>query len=450
MAQRVKTISTLLFLLLAVVSSLSAEQDIPAVSEGELLFYLDHAVFHSGDGNVQAEFYLMLFADQLKPIKQGDNQLVVFHVQASIRNHAGDLLHQHEWTTEARIAKDVTDLKQNAIYDQWNERMSPGNYAIEIHVKDENGDKAGRLLSTVMIPRLETGAAFASQIEFVSHAESSSADGPFYKNGRTVFPNPSRRYGVLNPLLLIYYELYNLDETNEKLLIQYTIRDSNGDPVHAFPDKFIDQPGSSISLVHGMDVSTIPSGIYQLEVSLSDNDSHPLLSFSRSFEIIQMDYLVNQQVLSPEAAETAGQLLKYIASPEEYKFYQELGLTGKAQFLVRFWRNQDPTPGTLENEYLQAIKERYRYANEHFGWAKTEGWATDKGYVLIKYGMPSEIARFYAEADIEPYEIWYYQEDRTYQFIFGDVNANGRFALLHSTREDEVHNANWREWLKKF
>jgi GWxTD domain-containing protein len=196
-------------------------------------------------------------------------------------------------------------------------------------------------------------------------------------------------------------------------------------------------------LLHGVDVSKILSGIYEVSAQIAESSGEELLRFSRRFEIIQMDYVIGQPMLIAEQAEMAGRLLKYTASPEEYQFYQRLNLSGKAQFLIRFWRDRDPTTGTVQNEYLEQVQQRYRYANEHFSWGHEEGWASDRGRVLIQYGMPDEIDRHHSEAETVPYEIWIYSRERRYEFAFADLQSNGRFVLLHSSKEGEVHNQRW-------
>src|SRR5690606_5331779 len=149
-------------------------------------------------------------------------------------------------------------------------------------------------------------------------------------------------------------------------------------------------------------------------------------------------------------AETGGNILEYFASPKEMEIYESLNLRGKANFLINFWKVRDPFPETPENEFLQDVMQRYLYANKNFKWGKTEGYKTDKGRILIKYGMPDEIQRNYSEEDISPYEIWTYTEERVFTFVFGDINQNGNFVLLHSTKEGEVQNYNWKESLQIF
>jgi GWxTD domain-containing protein len=223
----------------------------------------------------------------------------------------------------------------------------------------------------------------------------------------------------------------------------------DGKVVKALPVMEIKKSGSNTCLLHGINVSSLPTGVYNFEGTVSDTPSNKKIHFSRQFEIIQMDYLNSQSRFTDEQAQTAANYLKYIVSPEQYKMYESLNLTGKAQFLVQFWKDNDPTPGTPENEYLEKIKQRYNYANNHFRWGKEKGWASDRGRVLIKYGNPDDVERHLLEPDTDPYEIWYYHTEKNYEFVFADLKGDGQFALIHSTKEGEVSNPNWQELVNK-
>ena len=124
-------------------------------------------------------------------------------------------------------------------------------------------------------------------------------------------------------------------------------------------------------------------------------------------------------------------------------------MTGRAEFIVQYWKEMDPDSTTIENEYLIEIQKRFNYANNYFGWAGINGWDTDRGRICIKYGIPNEINQYNTEADTTPYEIWTYNENKTYEFVFGDLNSNGRYVLLHSNKEGEIYNDNWQELIKK-
>ena len=440
-----------LILALAILSTASANaQDTPATSEGDLRFYVDYAAFRGEDGRIYEEFYLMLYADQLHYAMKDNRQYGIFEVTATVMDSANNQLSRKAWSTEASVVQDSTDLKGLAVYDQWAERLAPGNYVVTVAVRDLSGPNRGEVRFALETPAIEDSRASASQIEFVARAEAGTARSHFQKGNRTVVPNPSRRYGVLNSMLLFYYELYNLPTgADENISVTYSILDQKGRAAKSLSPMSVRTPGTTASLVHGIDVTSVTSGIYELSVQAADAQGLELLRLSRRFEVLQADYFGGQPSLTAEQAEKAAKLLRHCATREAYQLFQSLSLSGKAQFLVRFWRDHDPTPGTAQNEYLEQMQDRLRYAETNFRWGAERGDETDRGRVFMQYGVPDEVERHYGEAESAPYEIWIYQDDRSYLFVFGDLQSTGRFVLLHSTREDEVHNAQWADLIRK-
>lgn len=440
----------IVFILFAIITNIARSQDVPLTSNGDLRFYVDFTAFQGKEGKTYQEFYLMLYADELNEIMKSGEKSCVFDVTSEINQKDNDDLISNSWQTEAKITQDSLDLRSLAIYDQWGHYLHPGLYRLHVSVKDANGSRNGEVNEWINIISFNSNNILSSQIEFVSDARSTNEKSRFDKANKIVIPNPTRRYGVLNPTLYFYYELYNLPELDTRNLITtYSIIDREDKIIKTYPPKTIIPRGENISILHGLSVLQVPSGIYYLSANISDSAEEIEVTIIRQFEIIQTDYFQIQPLLTSEQADKASRLLKYIASPSEYNSYQKLSSSGKAQFLIRFWRDRDPSPGTLENELLDAVKQRYHYSNDNFSWGSVDGWATDRGRVLIQYGMPEEIERFYFEDESHPYEIWIYSRQRLYEFIFADFQSNGNFVLLHSTMEGEIHNKQWKTLIRR-
>jgi GWxTD domain-containing protein len=421
-------------------------QDIPATSKGEIHFYVDQAGFLGKDGKTYEEFYLMLFADQFNLIKKDRKQYCSYKVEASLKNNNNNKVVKKSWTTDAILNQDSLDIKGTVIYDQWAELIEPGKYSLSVEVWDQNSSNNGKAQTDISIPDMNKDDFIASQLEFAVKVEDDSTKKTFFKAGKAIIPNSSRRFGILNPILYIYYELYNIPvSSGENLIVDYSIINSDARAVKKLPSVHVRKPGRTSSIMHGINVSSISSGIYELNVEIRDSSTDKKINLSRRFEVIQPDYASLASRFSEGEAQIAGNQIKFIASPAEYDFYNNLDLTGKAQFLVKFWQERDPSPGTIDNEYLKQIQQRYYYANEHFSWAKNEGWKSDRGRILIKYGMPDEIEAHHSEAETLSYEKWFYNTKQNYEFDFGDLMNDGRFILLNSNKEGEVHNSNWKQ-----
>jgi hypothetical protein len=79
-----------------------------------------------------------------------------------------------------------------------------------------------------------------------------------------------------------------------------------------------------------------------------------------------------------------------------------------------------------------------------------EGWSTDRGRILLTYGKPNEIDRYYMEIDKKPHEIWHYHElEGGSIFVFADITGFGEFDLIHSTYSRELSQPGWQRLVQK-
>ena len=103
---------------------------------------------------------------------------------------------------------------------------------------------------------------------------------------------------------------------------------------------------------------------------------------------------------------------------------EDLGERVKA--IERFWAERDPDPSTSINEMKVVFYHRIDAANRLFSVLNREGWRTDRGRVLIRYGEPDQIDDFPLVPDRYPYQEWHYYRDGRYRkFVFVDVNEDG-------------------------
>ncbi|MCF8240321.1 MAG: GWxTD domain-containing protein [Melioribacteraceae bacterium] len=422
--------------------------DLPLVSNGDIKFYIDIAGFKSEDDLTYQEFYLMLFTDQLSTKDVEGREEAAYSIRFFINDNFGKLITSKEWETTVNLQQRDNETLSRAIYDQWAELMEAGSYRIQIRLKDIHTDRYGTAEAQITIKKFNNVEFISSEIEFVSQIKNDNGSSPFVKGNKSVVPNPWRRYGILNPVIYFYYELYNIPSiVGDSFNVQYRFVDLNGTSLKTFPKSVLHIPGASISVIHGLNVSNVASGIYLLEVEIVDSNDEALLINSRQFEVIQADY-ISKSTEANEALDISKKVAEYLLSPDEFSKYEDLNENGKLEFMLNYWRNQDPNPATKENEYLKTIINRYLFANKNFSWANIEGWSTERGRVLIQFGIPDEINRFPFEDFLAPYEVWIYSRERQFKFIFGDKRSDGRYILLHSTLEGEIYNSNWIDELR--
>ncbi|MDX1530436.1 MAG: GWxTD domain-containing protein, partial [Rhodothermales bacterium] len=124
----------------------------------------------------------------------------------------------------------------------------------------------------------------------------------------------------------------------------------------------------------------------------------------------------------------------------------------KRDFLVEFWRRRDENPATPINETRRAFYERIQYVQDRYSNAYGEGWETDRGRVILKYGYPSQVDPNLYDAEALPHEIWEYDNiPGTGQalFVFVDRTGFGDFELLHSNVTGELSAPDWQSRIRR-
>ncbi|MFT5517277.1 MAG: GWxTD domain-containing protein [Rhodothermales bacterium] len=121
--------------------------------------------------------------------------------------------------------------------------------------------------------------------------------------------------------------------------------------------------------------------------------------------------------------------LAYIAKKRDITYIQDAGNEVDRYRRFRdFWEKRDPTPGTQRNEQMEEYYYRVSFANQRYS-SLVEGWRTDRGFVLVRFGEPDFVRKKPHTFDYEPYEVWTYERIGR-QFIFVDKTGFGDYQLL--------------------
>ncbi|MGE5431345.1 MAG: GWxTD domain-containing protein [Syntrophomonadaceae bacterium] len=125
-------------------------------------------------------------------------------------------------------------------------------------------------------------------------------------------------------------------------------------------------------------------------------------------------------------------------------------------YVEEFWKNNDPTPETPENEFKDEYEKRLAYANEHF--PDRRGWGrSDMKRIYLQFGKPVDVQHYNwtdevlsSGTRIKSAEIWLYAEgsklsyyqnyfDKTFphqkKFIFYDTIGSEVYRLAYSTED---------------
>jgi GWxTD domain-containing protein len=222
--------------------------------------------------------------------------------------------------------------------------------------------------------------------------------------------------------------------------------------------------GTSNGLVirEDMPAGALRTGVYNMHVSILSADlSKEYASREKRFYILnpelppegQLLITEEQRFMTSEWAEHTGgrlqlelDLSNVLATRAERNTLDGLDEDrSKQRYLYRFWTSRDPDPMTHVNERLEEFRKMKARADAFYtGAMLRDGWRTDRGNALLKYGVPTQVIQHIHEVDTKPYDEWFYQnlQGGAY-FYFVDVQLMQNHRLVHSTLIGEVRNENW-------
>jgi GWxTD domain-containing protein len=272
---------------------------------------------------------------------------------------------------------------------------------------------------------------------------------------------------------MFYFEVYNLKKQDEPdrmpYFVHYKILDSYKKLVREFPGRKKIKPGNSVVEVGGINIITLISGTYFLQVEINDSTNNRTAAKTEKFFVYRSGDYENQQSDSLRKIQETQQIARmiknvyssmseeeideefgaasYIASSNEKSIYKKLDIDGKREFMVEFWAKRDEKPETPQNEFRNDYLSRVNIAIKQFPGFK-KGWKSDEGRVLLVYGAPDEVERFPSSTDNRAYRIWhYYSLQGGVEFIFVDRRGWGEYELVHSSARGEIFDYDWQRWI---
>lgn len=445
---------------------------------------VDHATFRYDAETSLVEAYLAFEASSLPYVRGAEQFEVTLPVVVSLRRSSTAGLAQASEapafadTLAYRFAvPDTSGLVQGQYFvQQVRAAAPPGEYVLAVHVlgDEASGRPSFAAQSDVSVPDFEeagdTDRAMISDITLASNIRrSEDRDALFYKNGLTVLPNPNNLFGQGLPTLYYYAEVYGLDDvvgSRGYTLFTYLASSDLAQPMEGYQQR-IQREAREVDVIVGQfDLSEVPSGSYFLRIALLDENNEALAEQGRKF------FVYSPGVAQPlaEADGTSYEANLYAVMPEE-EIEENLAHAGvlandreqgqmrrlttldaKRDFLVRFWSGRDDNPLTPINEARRRFYERVQYANDRYSTSFTEGWNTDRGHTVLKYGQPSQVDPKLYDSETVPHETWEYDNipgaGRSL-FVFVDRLGFGDFELIHSTVNGEVSMPDWQQQLRR-
>jgi GWxTD domain-containing protein len=339
--------------------------------------------------------------------------------------------------------------------------LTPGKYLVRFVATDLN-DPANTLASTFSSTvRAFTFAVSMSDIMFVAPMRDGS-DPRFQRNGQPAIPNPRHEIVGADPSVCVYAEVYNAQRARvDTFVVEYQVLDHVREEM--FTGYLVSAGGNDgIVIREEIPAGALRSGVYTLRIRILTRDLATVYaSTEERFFILNPElppqgrlYLTeSEQFQASEWAVTTGDRLELelalsdvLASNAEKAVRAECtDERSKQRYLFRFWKERDPDEKTEANERLDEFRSMYKRAQAFYGNPTfPDGWKSDRGITLLRFGVPTQVTQYIQTIDTKPYEEWFYQgiQGGVY-FYFVDWQLQQNHRLVHSTMIGQVREPNW-------
>lgn len=373
------------------------------------------------------------------------------------------ILSSDQFADSARAGKpDFADIQ--------NVPMPQGEYFLYFYLKDLHGDTNEITYIDKIDLDFPEDRISTSKISLYKTISAPESPGLFVKYGYYLPPLFSNFVPESQYTLPFAVEVYNTQRIlgDGKLKAKCFIEEANSHLL-ANPNNVLDMQYDTKDVVlvfNEFNVFSLPSGNYFAVVELLDEGDSLLMvdkiffqKSNPSFHINMDDYKnvdlkgtfvefdTNRKVLIDQV-----KCLYPISNFSEREFYENrmksLPTDQLQRFFYNFWLKRNPlNPG---EEWLK-YKKMVDFVEMKYGSPQVRGYLTDRGRVMLQYGIPNDIHEVPSDPVTLPYEIWhyYYLDHQTnVKFVFYDPVLTGNdYELLHSNMYGEVSNPNWKMYL---
>ncbi|MBK7212009.1 MAG: GWxTD domain-containing protein [Bacteroidales bacterium] len=427
--------------------------------------YLSYSTFYSPNHGPYLETYLSVFGKSVVYIKKENGKYQASVLVTMLFKQKDSIRDFRKYELFSPEIDDTTSINFSFL-DQQRIPISQGTYNFELLVSDKNRDKAPFKIEEQLDINYPAGKINISGIELVESFKKVEAETELSKSGYEFIPFMDNFYpGSINKLVY-YSEIYNTITAlpqEEKFAVSISIQSyETGKLISNYLKIKRESPKQVIVAFGEFDIQNLPSGNYNLVVSVRDKENKELatnmLFFQRSnpeahFDLQSLSNIDvrNSFVSSIQSLDTLREYIRSlypISSSEEKLFIRSqiklANLETLQQFFLSFWvsrNNADPSKA-WEEYYVQV-----QAVDKEFHTVNKRGYETDRGRVYLQYGPPNARSQSYDEPRAYPYEIWQYyklgiQSNRKFVFFARDY-ASGEFELLHSDAQGEINNPRW-------
>ena len=379
---------------------------------------------------------------------------------------AGEIIKFDKYELNSPVGEkdlDFIDLKRYTLLN--------GEYTLEVLIKDLNKEGNEKTLNAEkIIINYDDTKMYMSDIQLLSSCEPSDETSPFVKNGFLMETVPFNFYNKNLSKLIFCTEIYGAKtHLKSDFMISYfveKISNLSKEKASIIGHKRR-SPKEKDVLILPINISELSSGNYKLKVEVRDREKKLITSkavlFQRSNPYLQEnfdkepDFDISKTFTNELTYEELRYGLKAIAPKMNGPDIEILNMVIASKDLNRmksqlftYWANKHSVnPKQAYEQYMEVASAVDKKFKSGFG----HGFESDRGFIFMRYGKPTNLISVEDEAEAPPYEIWFYDTfpmtgQNNVRFLFYNPSlAAGHFTLLHSTARGEINNPLWVQTL---
>lgn len=300
--------------------------------------------------------------------------------------------------------------------------LSPGEYEFKLQMNDLNSKKTINRNVNVILPNISSNRVIMSDLLLLDEIEFDTLG-----NAVNFIPRIKNNFPVREGEFYLYFNLLT-QNAPDSFKIKYELISGNQD--NNYDSTFTLYTKNLLSNHYfNIDKKKLLSNSYEVVLTVLDHEPKVKRNKKLSF----------YWVTTPETGADLGLALRqmrYIVTEDSLEFYQEKSVDEQKVFFNRYWKSRDPNPNTTSNELMEEYYKRVNLANREYSTFNQNGWLTDRGRILIKFGFPDDIERHPFEINSVPYVVWRYYRLRKI-FVFADRTGFGDYQLLPEYMDQE-------------
>ena len=360
--------------------------------------------------------YSEMLYDDITFIRQNDNsfnakiEFVILILNDNEEQvHSKNLIKElNEWNY------DLTNSREKKMILNEEFTVPAGDYVIKVQANDLTSKKSINRKVEIKLKDISEKSVVLSDILLLENIVTDSTGKLI-----SIVPKIKNNFPEKLEYFFIYYELYSA-KVPKNVQIRYQFI-SKSEEVTL--DSLIVIQAEKIVSSHYFKIEKkrLQKNNYNIVLKLEDNDDS-----SERRKLISFYWVTTPQ--SSEDISLALRQMRYIISGDSLDKYLDAEIEEQKLFFKTYWELRDPNPNSTVNELMEEYFGRVNQSNREFSTFENNGWLTDRGRLLIKFGHPDDVERHPFELHTNPYVIWRYYSLRKI-FLFTDRTGFGDYQL---------------------